>query len=187
VKGFDYYVNEAFGASHRAHASIMIPPTLLPSAAGSNLTREVQTLLSLLESPERPFVAVTGGAKVKDKLGIMKVLAAKADLVIVGGGMAYTFAAAEGRTVGGSLFDASFVEQCASLLEGGNVVIPVDARGLANGSSFGPEVGPTRRSVLMKHSRRFMGLGHRSQLGRDLRRGTGERAHDSLEWADGCL
>jgi phosphoglycerate kinase len=142
VKGFDYYVNEAFGASHRAHASIMIPPTLLPSAAGSNLSREVGTLLSLLESPERPFVAVTGGAKVKDKLGIMKVLAAKADLVIVGGGMAYTFAAAEGRTVGGSLFDASFVEQCASLLEGGNVLIPVDARGLPNGSLFGPEGGP---------------------------------------------
>jgi phosphoglycerate kinase len=141
VAGFDYYVNEAFGASHRAHASIMIPPTLLPSAAGSNLAREVGTLLSLLESPERPFVAVTGGAKVKDKLGIMKVLAAKADLVIVGGGMAYTFTAAEGRTVGGSLFDASFVEQCASLLEGGNILIPVDARGLPNGSSFGPDGG----------------------------------------------
>jgi phosphoglycerate kinase len=141
VEGFDYYVNEAFGASHRAHASIMIPPTLLPSAAGSNLSREVGTLLSLLESPERPFVAVTGGAKVKDKLGIMKVLAAKADLVIVGGGMAYTFAAAEGRTVGGSLFDASFLDQCAALLEGGNVLIPVDARGLPNGSAFGPEGG----------------------------------------------
>jgi phosphoglycerate kinase len=141
VKGFDYYVNEAFGASHRAHASIMVPPTLLPSAAGSNLQREVATLLALLESPERPFVAVTGGAKVKDKLGIMKVLAAKADLVIVGGGMAYTFAAAEGRTVGSSLFDASYVEQCAALLEGGNVLIPVDARGLATGSPFGSEGG----------------------------------------------
>ncbi len=141
VKGFDYYVNEAFGASHRAHASIMIPPTLLPSAAGSNLSREVATLLSLLESPERPFVAVTGGAKVKDKLGIMRVLAAKADLVIVGGGMAYTFAAAEGRSVGSSLFDATFVDQCASLLEGGNVLIPVDARGLAHGSAFGPGGG----------------------------------------------
>jgi phosphoglycerate kinase len=141
VEGFDYFVNEAFGASHRAHASIMIPPTQLPSAAGMNLQREVATLQALLESPERPFVAVTGGAKVKDKLGIMKVLAAKADLVIVGGGMAYTFAAAEGRTVGSSLFDASYVEQCAALLEGGNVLIPVDARGLASGASFGPEGG----------------------------------------------
>jgi phosphoglycerate kinase len=141
VKGFNYYVNEAFGASHRAHASIMVPPTLIPSAAGSNLQREVATLLALLDSPERPFVAITGGAKVKDKLGIMKVLAVKADVVIVGGGMAYTFAVAEGRTIGGSLFDATNVESCASLLEGGNVLIPVDARGLPNSSSFGPEGG----------------------------------------------
>jgi phosphoglycerate kinase len=141
VKGFDYYVNEAFGASHRAHASIMIPPTLLPSAAGSNLSREVATLLALLESPERPFVAVTGGAKVKDKLGIMKVLAAKADLVIVGGGMSYTFRVSQGETIGSSLFDARYVEECAALLEGGNVLIPVDARGLADGAPFGPEGG----------------------------------------------
>jgi phosphoglycerate kinase len=141
VAGFDYYVNEAFGASHRAHASIMIPPTLVPSAAGPNLQREVTTILSLLEAPARPFVAVLGGAKVKDKLGIVKVLAAKADLVIVGGGMAFTFAAAEGRTIGDSLFDASYVEECRGLLEGGNVVIPVDASGLASGAAFGPDGG----------------------------------------------
>ena len=142
VEGFDYYVNEAFGASHRAHASIMVPPTLRPSAGGANLQREVATLLALLEQPARPFVAVTGGAKVKDKLGIMKVLAQKADVVIVGGGMAYTFAAAEGRTVGGSLFDPSNVDQCAALLEGGNVLIPVDARGLASTAPFGADGGP---------------------------------------------
>jgi len=141
VDGFDYYVNEAFGASHRAHASIMAPPTLIPSAAGSNLQREVGTLLALLDAPARPFVAVTGGAKVKDKLGIMKVLAEKADVVIVGGGMAYTFAVAEGRQIGSSLFDGSFVDECARLLEGGNVLIPVDARGLASGSAFGPDGG----------------------------------------------
>jgi phosphoglycerate kinase len=141
VEGFDYYVNEAFGASHRAHASIMVPPTLVPSAGGPNLQREVGTLLALLNEPERPFVAVTGGAKVKDKLGIMKVLAEKADVVIVGGGMAYTFAAAEGRRVGGSLFDRSYVEACAELLEGGNVVIPVDALGLPTAAPFGPDGG----------------------------------------------
>lgn len=141
VEGFDYYVNEAFGASHRAHASIMVPPTLLPSAAGPNLQREVGTLLALLDAPERPFVAVTGGAKVKDKLGIMKVLADKADVVIVGGGMAYTFAAAEGRLVGGSLFDRSYLEACAELLEGGNVLIPVDALGLPTAAPFGPDGG----------------------------------------------
>jgi phosphoglycerate kinase len=141
VEGFDYYVNEAFGASHRAHASIMVPPTLLPSAAGANLQREVTTILGLLDSPVRPFVAVVGGAKVKDKLAIMRVLAQKADVVIVGGGMAYTFAVAEGRTIGGSLFDASYVEECRALLDGGNVLIPVDARGLLEGSSFGPDGG----------------------------------------------
>jgi phosphoglycerate kinase len=142
VKDFDYYVNEAFGASHRAHASIMIPPTLVPSAAGPNLQREVATLLSLLESPARPFVAVLGGAKVHDKLGIMKVLVAKADAVLVGGGMAYTFAVAEGRCIGSSLFDASYVKECASLLESGTVLIPVDARGLKVGAPFGLDAGP---------------------------------------------
>lgn len=142
VEGFDYYVNEAFGASHRAHASIMIPPTLVPSAGGPNLIREVDTLLSLLDAPDRPFVAITGGAKVKDKLGIVEVLAAKADVVIVGGGMAYTFAAAEGRRIGTSLFDRDNLERCRTLLEGGNVLIPVDAIGLKDGAPFGPEGGP---------------------------------------------
>ena len=141
VEGFDYYVNEAFGASHRAHASIMVPPTLIPSAAGPNLARETSTILGLLESPARPFVAIIGGAKVADKLAITKVLCAKADTVIVGGGMAYTFQAALGHSVGSSLFDASYVEQCAQLLAAGNVVIPSDAWGLASTSPFGANAG----------------------------------------------
>ncbi len=141
VEGFDYYVNEAFGASHRAHASIMVPPTLIPSAAGPNLARETSTILGLLESPARPFVAIIGGAKVADKLAITKVLCAKADTVIVGGGMAYTFQAALGHSVGSSLFDASYVEQCAQLLAAGNVVIPSDAWGLASTSPFGADAG----------------------------------------------
>jgi phosphoglycerate kinase len=137
VEGFDYYINEAFGASHRAHASIMIPPTLVPSAAGMNLAREVDTITSLLASPQRPFVAIVGGAKVADKLAITKVLCEKADTVIVGGGMAYTFEVSQGRTIGSSLFDASYVEQCAQLLAAGNVSIPSDALGLKSGSDFG--------------------------------------------------
>jgi len=141
VEGFDYYVNEAFGASHRAHASIMIPPTLVPSAAGPNLQREVSTILGLLENPARPFVAIVGGAKVKDKLGIVRVLAQKADAVIVGGGMAYTFEATQGRTIGSSLYDGSFLDECAALMALGNVVIPSDAIGLAAGASFGHEGG----------------------------------------------
>ncbi len=141
VEGFDFYVNEAFGASHRAHASIVVPPTLIPSAAGPNLQREVATLLSLLESPRRPLVAVVGGAKVRDKMGIMKVLCEKADVVVVGGGMSYTFFAAQGRGVGGSLFDPGYVEECASLLAEGRVVIPVDYRGLRDDAPFGPDGG----------------------------------------------
>jgi phosphoglycerate kinase len=141
VEGFDYYVNEAFGASHRAHASIMVPPTLVPSAAGLNLARETSTILGLLENPARPFVAIIGGAKVADKLAITKVLCEKADTVIVGGGMAYTFQAALGHSVGSSLFDASYVEQCAQLLAAGNVVIPSDALGLPPSSPFGANAG----------------------------------------------
>jgi phosphoglycerate kinase len=141
VEGFDYYVNEAFGASHRRHASIMIPPTLVPSAGGPNLLREVSTLLGLLDAPDRPFVAVTGGAKINDKLAIMKVLAAKADVVIVGGGMAFTFAAAEDRRIGSSLRDLNYIDECRELLDGGNVLIPVDARGLPTGAPFGPDGG----------------------------------------------
>jgi len=137
VAGFDYYINEAFSASHREHASIMIPPTLIPSAAGPNLQREVDTLSSLLEDPARPFVAIVGGAKVKDKLGIVKVLSQKADQVIVGGGMAYTFEATQGRTIGSSLFDGSYLEVCAELMAGGKIVIPSDARGLPVGAPFG--------------------------------------------------
>jgi phosphoglycerate kinase len=141
VEGFDYYINEAFSASHRAHASIMIPPTLIPSAAGPNLQHEVATIQGLLDSPARPFVAIVGGAKVADKLGIVKVLAQKADTVIVGGGMAFTFEAALGRTIGASLFDPSHVEECASLLGGDRVLIPIDARGLPEGEPFGRDGG----------------------------------------------
>ena len=147
VEGFDYYINEAFGASHRAHASIMIPPTLVPSAAGLNLARETSTILGLLESPARPFVAIIGGAKVADKLAITKVLCEKADTVIVGGGMAYTFQASLGHSVGSSLFDESHVEQCAALLAAGNVVIPSDALGLASGSPFGADGGDERATL----------------------------------------
>jgi phosphoglycerate kinase len=96
VEGFDYYINEAFSASHRAHASIMIPPTLVPERGWPNLRRETTTSRPDLERPARPFVAIIGGAKVADKLAITKVLCAKADTVIVGGGMAYTFEASQG-------------------------------------------------------------------------------------------
>lgn len=142
VEGFDYYINEAFGASHREHASVMIPPMHLPSAAGPNLLREVSMIHDLLDNPQRPFVAIVGGAKIAEKLGIMKVLVERADTVIVGGGMAYTFQVAMGHTIGSSLFNASFVDQCGELLQSGRVLIPSDTRGLPDGTPFGPDGGP---------------------------------------------
>ncbi len=144
VEGVDYYVNEAFGASHRSHASIVVPPRLVPSAAGPNLAHEAETILGLLESPRRPFVAIVGGAKVKDKIGLVRVLADKADLVLVGGGMAHTFALADGRRVGDSLVDPSRLEECRALLKSGTVVVPVDARGLPTGAPFGTGGGEAR-------------------------------------------
>ncbi len=137
VQGRDVYVNEAFGASHRAHASVMVPPRLVPSAAGPNLRREVSFLLDALEEPARPFVAIVGGAKVADKLGVVRALAQRADTVIVGGAMAYTFELAAGRAVGASLVDESAVASCRDLLATGKVVIPVDTRGLAVGVPVG--------------------------------------------------
>jgi phosphoglycerate kinase len=141
VAGFDYFINEAFSASHRDHASIMWPPVLIPSAAGPNLQKEVSTLSSLLENPVRPFVSIVGGAKVADKLGIVQVLSEKADTVIIGGGMAFTFEVTQGRSIGSSLFNESFVEECTSLMDGGKVLIPQDSTGLASGSAFGSKGG----------------------------------------------
>jgi len=113
----------------------------VPSAAGPNLAREVATIQGLLDEPARPFVAIVGGAKVADKLGIVKVLCDKADTVIVGGGMSFTFQCAQGRTIGSSLFDADRVEECAALLASGRVLIPSDARGLPDGAAFGRDGG----------------------------------------------
>ena len=98
VEGQDLYVDDAFGAAHRAHASIVGPPQFLPSAAGRVLAREVEVLDGLLQNPERPFVAVLGGAKVSDKLGVIEALMDKVDALVVGGGMCFTFLAAQGHS-----------------------------------------------------------------------------------------
>ena len=87
MAGHDLYVNDAFGASHRAHASIVGPPSRVPSAAGLLLAREVEVLLGLRSHPRRPFVAITGGAKVSDKLGVIRALLGVADQILIGGGI----------------------------------------------------------------------------------------------------
>src|SRR3954451_3354968 len=116
--GQDMYVNDAFGSSHRAHASIVGPPARLPSAAGRLLAREVEVLGGLLHEPARPFVAVLGGAKVSDKLGVIHSLLQKADRLVVGGAMAFTFLLAQGHSVGDSLVEPDWVDACKGFLEG---------------------------------------------------------------------
>ena len=143
VEGQDLYVDDAFGAAHRAHASIVGPPGLLPSAAGRVLAREVEVLDRLLYRPERPFVAVLGGAKVSDKLGVIEALLSRVDTLLVGGGMCFTFLAAQGHTTGASLLEVDYVETCRSLLataeaRGKRILVPVDILALSPGGTFGP-------------------------------------------------
>jgi phosphoglycerate kinase len=126
VRGFDAYVNDAFGASHREHASIVGPPTMVPSAGGRLFEREVEVLSRLLEHPERPFVAVLGGAKVSDKLGVIEALLDRCDTILVGGAMAFTFVVAQGGEIGDSLVEPDRVDDCRRLLETGRVRIPTD-------------------------------------------------------------
>ncbi len=110
------YVNDAFGAAHRAHASTTGVARLLPSAAGRLLEREVSTLSGILENPERPLVAVLGGAKVADKIGVIDRFLTLADVVIVGGAMCFPFLLAQGHEVGDSLCDPDDVEHARKAL-----------------------------------------------------------------------
>ncbi len=128
VEGHDAYVNDAFGVAHRAHASVVGPPRTLPSAAGRLLAREVDVLGGLREAPERPFVAILGGAKVSDKLGVIKALLDAVDVLIIGGGMCFTFLAAKGHGVGDSLCETDQVDTCEELLKaaGDRIRLPHD-------------------------------------------------------------
>ena len=138
VEGFDAYVNEAFGVAHRAHASVVGPPALLPSAAGRQVAREVEVLGGLLLDAARPFVAVVGGSKVGDKLGVLRALSRKVDVLVVGGAMAFTFLAALGHEVGASIADLSLIEECRRLLHGPvPVILPADVVALEPGGVFG--------------------------------------------------
>jgi phosphoglycerate kinase len=135
VDGIDGYVNDAFGASHRAHASIVGPPRYVPSAAGRLLQREVDVLLGMRNKPARPFVAVLGGSKVSDKLGVIEALLGTVDALAIGGAMCFTFLAAQGNAIGDSLFEPDQVDTCKGLLAGAKPIhLPSDIVGLdANG------------------------------------------------------
>lgn len=149
VQGIDAYVNDAFGASHRAHASIVGPPQHVPSAAGRLLHKEVEVLGGMRERTKKPFVAVLGGAKVSDKLGVIEALLARCDTLIVGGGMCFTFLAAKGNQVGASLLEEDMIDTCRALLDkaDGRIVVPHDLTALSPGGEIGnPASGEVRQA-----------------------------------------
>ncbi|RMH82947.1 MAG: phosphoglycerate kinase [Actinomyces sp.] len=160
VDGHDAYVNEAFGASHRAHASIVGPPARLPSAAGLLLTREVEVLTGLRTDPARPFVAVMGGAKVSDKLGVIEALLDVVDALVIGGGMCFTFLAAGGHSVGASLLEPDMIDTCRRLLDGPRPIhLPVDITALGPGGRlFEPEAGGEVRQMGVDLPEGWMGV-----------------------------
>jgi phosphoglycerate kinase len=149
VDRHDVFVNDAFGAAHRAHASVVGPPQFLPSAAGRVMAREIEVLSGLLHGARRPFVAVLGGSKVSDKLGVIEALLARVDTLLVGGAMCFTFLVAQGHRVGDSLFEADQVDTCRRLLESGHDIrVPSDLTVLSPGGEFGHGVkasGETRQ------------------------------------------
>jgi phosphoglycerate kinase len=127
----DVFVNDAFGAAHRAHCSTVGVAEFLPAAAGFLLQKELENLSKLLESPEKPFIAVLGGAKVSDKIGVIENLFGKVQTLIVGGAMAYTFKKAQGIDVGGSKVEEDKIELAGEILkkagaEGVDVLLPTD-------------------------------------------------------------
>lgn len=127
----DLYVNDAFGTAHRAHSSNVGVSSLLPSAVGYLVKKELDMMGQALEKPERPFVAILGGAKVSDKIGVIENLLEKVDTLIIGGGMAYTFFVAKGWEIGKSLLEADKVELAKNLLEkaeakGVKLLLPID-------------------------------------------------------------
>ncbi len=127
----EIYVNDAFGTAHRAHASTAGVANYLPAVCGFLIQKEIEIMGKALDNPDRPFVAILGGAKVADKLKVIENLLEKVDTLIIGGGMAYTFLAAQGKSIGISLFDAEKADYCREMLsrakeKGVKLLLPVD-------------------------------------------------------------
>ena len=160
IAGHDAYVNDAFGASHRAHASIVGPPRFLPSAAGRLLEREVAVLGGLRESPRRPFVAVMGGSKVSDKLGVIEALVEVVDSLVIGGGMCFTFLKARGHSIGASLCEDEMIDTCRRLLDGPKEIhLPYDITALGPGGRlFEPDAGGDVRQTGVDIPEGWMGV-----------------------------
>ena len=152
----DIYVNDAFAASHRSHASIVGVPEHLPAVAGLLLAREIDTFTRILRNPDRPFAAIIGGAKVGDKLGVLENIIPRVDLLIIGGGMAATFLASRGYGVGASAVETDRLDDVRE------VTVRAAERGVR---LLCP--GPIVRRVLMPRSRQVV---HHRCPGRQCRR-----------------
>ena len=162
----DLYVNDAFGTAHRAHASTVGIARLLPAYAGLLMEREIEMLSRLLDTPDRPFAAILGGAKVSDKLKVINHLMTKVDLLILGGGMANTFLLAQGKAVGKSLAEPDRVDDARRILSsaannGVRVILPVDvivAKEVTRGTEY-----KTLRADKIPASWHIVDIGKQSQ------------------------
>lgn len=125
----DIFINDAFGTSHRAHASNVGIASILPSGIGFLIEKELKIFTEVLENPKRPFIVILGGAKVSDKIGVIKNIAPLADNVLIGGGMAYTFLKAEGINIGKSLLDEDSLDFCKEMLDNykDKIILPIDS------------------------------------------------------------
>ncbi|MCI1903305.1 MAG: phosphoglycerate kinase [Enterococcaceae bacterium] len=136
----DVFVNDAFGTAHRSHASNVGIASHLPSAVGFLMEKEIKFIGEAVEHPKRPFVAILGGAKVSDKIGVIENLLSKADKILIGGGMTYTFYAAKGMAVGKSLLEEEKVALAKDILKkaGDKLVLPIDSKTAAEFSNDVP-------------------------------------------------
>ncbi len=156
------YVNDAFGAAHRAHASTAAVAGILPSAAGLLMAAEVDALTTVLERPTKPLVVILGGAKVSDKIGVIESFLGKADAILIGGGMANTFLAASGTDIGKSLVEPDLLELASDLVRkaserGVDLLIPVDVQ-LASGLDA-PDTASTQSATEPAGDRMILDIG----------------------------
>lgn len=161
----DVFVGDAFGAAHRDHASVSGVARLLPSAAGPLMARELEAFARVLEDPERPLVAILGGAKVSDKLTVIDNLLEKVDTLLIGGGMAYTFLKAQGHSIGNSLFEEERLETCRAALakaaeRGVELCLPVDH---VVAERFAADAAPEPSGVDIPDGRMGLDIGPRTR------------------------
>jgi phosphoglycerate kinase len=175
----EVYVNDAFGSAHRAHASTEGVAHYLPAVAGLLMEKELRYLGQALSNPERPFVAILGGAKVHDKIGVIQNLLPKVDKLLIGGGMAFTFLKAQGYEIGKSLLDADSLEFAAQMLQGGGRQTRAADRCGRRACAGAARAHPDRARE--PDPARSDGAGHRRRDGARVRRDCAHRAHRRVE------